>query len=169
VDGGVGGRAQGLIHEQHLLFLHQLANLLDRARGVVAIVERDQSDLATVDAALIVDHLEEGHLGLTDRPICGCRPAVRHGLTDLDLGIGSSGPYFFCARAAPDPMAKTAVNKASHRSVANMVSSNLLVVVIERFPRQGLPVPGGTLPSLLPRAREGNNLAAVSCQASEKR
>ena len=49
--------------EQHLFLLDQLAHLLDRAWRTVAVVQADEVDLAAVDPALIVDHLEVGGLG----------------------------------------------------------------------------------------------------------
>jgi hypothetical protein len=60
--------------------------------------ERDEVDLAAVDAAFFVDLLEVGGLDLADRPVGGGRPAVRHGVTDLDLGIGGAGVVLLLGR-----------------------------------------------------------------------
>src|SRR5213596_1141426 len=54
--------------------------------GAVAVVERDEVDLAAVDPALVVDLLEVGGQGLADRAVRGGRAAVRVRVADLDLG-----------------------------------------------------------------------------------
>src|SRR5260370_15341684 len=44
--------------KQYFLTLNELARLLDRFRRTIGIVKRHVVDLAAVDAALLVDHLE---------------------------------------------------------------------------------------------------------------
>jgi hypothetical protein len=51
LDRGVRRRAQRVEHQQHFFLLDQLARLLDRLGRVVAVVQRDEVDLAAVDAA----------------------------------------------------------------------------------------------------------------------
>src|SRR4051812_588423 len=73
-------------YQRHLVALHQPARLLDRLRRRVAVVERDQVDLAAVDAAALVEHFEIADLALAQRPERRYRPAVGHGLADFDFG-----------------------------------------------------------------------------------
>src|SRR5260370_17965347 len=73
--------------EQHLLLLDQLAHLLHRLGRAVAVVERDEVDLAAVDAALIVDHLEIGGLGPPDRPVGGGGTAIRPDVATLGFAF----------------------------------------------------------------------------------
>jgi hypothetical protein len=74
--------------------LDQLADLLHGLRRRIAVVIGDEVDLAAVDAALVVDHLEIGFFGLADDAIGRRRTAVRHDVADLDLGIGRAGVVF---------------------------------------------------------------------------
>jgi hypothetical protein len=55
--------------QQHLVLLDELARLLDRLRRAVAVVVADEVDLAAVDAALLVDHLEVRGDRLADRAV----------------------------------------------------------------------------------------------------
>ena len=87
----VGRRPERAEQKQDLVGLDQLARLLDRPRRTVAVVQRKQADLASVDAALLIEHLEIGRLGPADGAERGERAAVRHGLSDLDLGVGHAG------------------------------------------------------------------------------
>jgi len=76
--------------EGHLLLLDQAPDLLHRLGRAVAVIERDQVDLAAVDAALLIDHLEEGGFRLADGAVGGSRTAVRHGLANLYFGAGDA-------------------------------------------------------------------------------
>ena len=80
--------------EEDFVALHELADLLDRLRRAVGVVILDQVDLAAVDAALVVDHLHVGGLRLADIGIDGIGARERHGLADLDFGIGRAGVVF---------------------------------------------------------------------------
>ena len=91
LDRGVGRRAERVEHHQHLVALDQLAHLFDGLRRTVGVVVGDELDLAPVDAAVFVDHLEIGFFGLADDAIGGGGAAVGHDVTDLDLGIGRTG------------------------------------------------------------------------------
>src|SRR5207253_10145724 len=64
LDGGVGRRADGAIDEQDSVTLDQLPGHLDRLWRAVAIVERDEPDLAPVDAAFLVHCIEVRDAGV---------------------------------------------------------------------------------------------------------
>ena len=98
-DRGVVRRAHGREDERHLVALDQPPGLLDRLRRHVAVVERDQVDLTAVDAALRVDHPEIGCLTLAENAKGGDRPAIGHGLADLDFGGGDAGLIGCCGSA----------------------------------------------------------------------
>src|SRR6185312_9609642 len=57
----------------------------------VAVIEAQQIDLAAVDAAFIVDHGDIGRFRAADRAIGRGRPAIGHGLADLDLAGADAG------------------------------------------------------------------------------
>jgi hypothetical protein len=71
--------------QRDLVALHQAPRLLHRLRRRVAIVERNQVDLAAIDAAALVQHLEIADLALAERAERRYRTAVGHGLADLDF------------------------------------------------------------------------------------
>src|SRR5262249_17977578 len=58
LDGDVWNRADSADFGQHADILDQLAGLLNRFRCTVGIVKLRKADLAAIDAALFVDHLE---------------------------------------------------------------------------------------------------------------
>lgn len=91
LHGGLGRRAERVEHQEDLVALDQLADLLHRLRRRVAVVIGDPADLAAVDAALVVDHLEIGFLGLADDAVGGSRSRIGLDIADLDLGVGDSG------------------------------------------------------------------------------
>ena len=94
LDRAVRWRAERVEYGEHLVALDQLADLLDGLRRRIGVVIGDEVDLAAVDAALVVDHLEIGFFGLADDAIGRRRTAVRHDIADLDLGIGRAGVVF---------------------------------------------------------------------------
>jgi hypothetical protein len=98
LNGRVRGRADNLEGEQDLVAFDEFAHLLDRFRRTVGVVVLNEVEFTAVDAALLVDHPEIGGLGLSDARIGRCRPAERHGLADLDLGIGCAGVVIFLRR-----------------------------------------------------------------------
>ncbi len=91
LDRGVGRSAQRVEDQQHLVALDQPPRLFHRRRRTVGIVVGDEGDLAAVDAALLVDLVEVGNLGLADHAIGGRRPTIRHDVADLDLGVAGAG------------------------------------------------------------------------------
>src|SRR5205814_8320928 len=95
VNRGVGRGAERVEQQQHAVALDQLAHLLDGLRRAVAVVVGDEVDLAAVDAALLVDHREEGGLGLADDAVGRGRAAIGVGVADLDLAIAGAAVVFF--------------------------------------------------------------------------
>src|SRR6185369_16270261 len=83
-------RAERVEGAQHLVLLDQLAHQLDRLGRNVAVVVADEVDLATVDAALLVDALPVGLDGLADHPVGRGWTAIGVGVADLDLGVARS-------------------------------------------------------------------------------
>ena len=104
VEIGAGGevqrRAEHAEHHGHFVLLDQAAGLLDRLRRAVAVVDRNEGDLAAVDAAAVVDHLEEGGFGLADLAVGRGRTAIGDGLTDLDFGVADAGAVFLLRESA---------------------------------------------------------------------
>src|ERR1700760_4034393 len=86
----VGDVTQTLEDERDLVFFDQFTNLLDGLGRAVPIIPADQVYLATIDATIIVDHLEVGEFGSAHGAINGDRPAIRHCLADLDLCAGDA-------------------------------------------------------------------------------
>ena len=92
-DRGVMGGADRGEDQRDLVAFDQPPRLLHRLRRRVAVVERDQIDLAAVDAAALVDHLEIADLALAERTERRDRPAIGHGLADLDFGCGDAAHF----------------------------------------------------------------------------
>ena len=86
--------------KQNFVALDELARLLDRLGRAVAVVIADEVDLAAVDAAGVVDHLEIGGLGLADHAVSGSGTAIGHDVADLDFGIGRAGIIFLLRERA---------------------------------------------------------------------
>src|SRR5260370_26709859 len=84
LDRDIGRGADGTDIGQYAVILDQFSGLFDRLRRTEGVVERDQVDLATVDAAGLVDHLEvAGH----HAAVAGerrRRPTIGDGLAELD-------------------------------------------------------------------------------------
>ena len=95
VNRRVRRRAQGTHQKQNLFLLDQLAHHFNRLRWTVAVVQTDEVDLASVDAALFVELLEVGSFNLADRAVGRSRTTVWHGLADFDFGIAGTGIIFF--------------------------------------------------------------------------
>ena len=92
LDGDVGHGSDGADLGKHADILDQLARLLDGFGGAVGIVELGEVDLASVDPALLVEHLEIADHGPSGAGAkSGCRAAERRRLTELDLGVAGPG------------------------------------------------------------------------------
>jgi hypothetical protein len=68
----------------------QPPRLLHGFRRGITVVQRNQIDLAPIDAAALVDHLEIADFPFAERAERGDRAAVGHGLADLDFGGGDA-------------------------------------------------------------------------------
>src|SRR5262249_29522558 len=97
-DRELSGRPNRTIGKGDVLHFDELARLVAGSPRQEAVVGTDQVDLATIDAALIVDHLHVGLLGQTERREPGARTGIRHGLADLDLSIGHPRRVLRCRR-----------------------------------------------------------------------
>ena len=69
LDGGVLRRAERVEQEGHLVLLHETAHLLDCLGRGVAVIERDEIDLAAGDATLVIEPFEERDMAAPDRAI----------------------------------------------------------------------------------------------------
>ena len=94
LDRGIAGRAERVEYQQHLVGFDQLARLLHGLGRIVAVVIGDEADLAAVDAALGIDLVEIGGLGLADGGVGGRRARIGHDVADLDLGVGGARIVF---------------------------------------------------------------------------
>src|SRR6185436_4071781 len=86
VNGRVGWCPERLEDQENAVLFDELANLLHRLGRAIRVVDADEVDLSAVDSPFAVDLLEEGSLELSDGPVGRCRPAIGHGLPDLDFG-----------------------------------------------------------------------------------
>ncbi|MGY4499124.1 hypothetical protein ACVWYH_003055 [Bradyrhizobium sp. GM24.11] len=94
VHGGLRRGAERAIEREHLFLLDEAPRRLDAFRRAVGVVHGEKLDLAPVDAALLVQHLE---IGLADPPEHAVERAgagMRHGLPDLDLGVAGARIVF---------------------------------------------------------------------------
>ncbi|MGY4426678.1 hypothetical protein ACVWY2_009127 [Bradyrhizobium sp. JR6.1] len=83
--GEVARRAERAEHQQHVLTLDEIAGLLDRGLRIGAVIDRDELDLAAIDAAMLVDHVEIGRFRPPDGRERGERSGVGHDIADTDL------------------------------------------------------------------------------------
>ncbi len=88
--------AHGAEHEGDVVVLDQPARGLDRLRRRKAVVERDHVELAPVDAALLVDHVEIGSKYLAGDTERRRRAAIRHDIAEFDFGVGNAGLLGAC-------------------------------------------------------------------------
>jgi hypothetical protein len=98
VHRGLRRRAERAEQGQHFLLLDQPPGGFDRLRRAVGIVHGEELDLAAVDAALFVQHLEIGFADPAEHAVQRTRAAVRHGLPQLDFSVGRTGIVFFLRR-----------------------------------------------------------------------
>ena len=83
--------AHGSEHEGDAVILDQPARRLDRLRRRKTVVERDHVELASVDAAFLVDQVEIGRKSLAGDAERRRRAAIRHDVAELDLGVDNAG------------------------------------------------------------------------------
>src|SRR5207244_8422124 len=73
------------------IFLHELLHRGHCLGRLVAVVLVDEADLAAVDAALVIDHLEVRVERAVDRAIRTRWSVLRSPTADDDLGVGNTG------------------------------------------------------------------------------
>ena len=110
----IARRAERGEHQENLVALDQLADLLDRLRRRIGIVVGDEVDLAAVDAALIVDHPEVGGIGLADDRVNRGRAAIGHRVADLDLGVGDADVVFLLGQCRSCGQNSNQCNRCEH-------------------------------------------------------
>ena len=141
-DRELGGRPDRTEDKGDVLHFDQLARLVPGSPRHEAVVDTDQVDLATIDAALIVDHLHVGLLGQTGSREPGARTGIRHGLADLDLADRSPP-----ARSGRPPTAPWRRSGAGCRTSAETRRSRIRrsgVEISDQRRRRGRArVPGG--------------------------
>ena len=91
VNGGIGWSAQGIEEKGDLILFDEAAHLLHRLGRTVAIIERNKVDLAAANTALLIDHVPERGLKLSNHAIGRRWAAVSDGMTNLDLRRGYPG------------------------------------------------------------------------------
>src|SRR6185437_14374385 len=94
VDRRVRRRAEWIEQERDAILLYQPSRLLDRLGRAVCVVIRDKIQLATIDAALLVDHAEIRGLRLASGRIRRGGTAIRIGVAELDLFVGDARRLF---------------------------------------------------------------------------
>ena len=100
--GNIAGRAERPEHQMHVVLLDEVAGQLQRGRGIGIVVAGDEADLAAVDAAAIVDHVEIGGLRLADRAEFRERPRIGHDVADADFLVGRIGLIRTLLRHRPE-------------------------------------------------------------------
>ena len=80
-------RAKRAEHQEHLLLLNQFARPRHSFPGVGAVIDGHELDLAPVDAAALVDHLEKRGFRLSDSGKCRHRTGIGHDVADADFGL----------------------------------------------------------------------------------
>ena len=93
-DRGIGRRSHRADDGEHVVLLDHFAMLFDGARRAVAVIERNEFDLAAVHAALFVDHGVVGGLHPALGAVGRQRSAVRIGLADDDFAVARAGIVF---------------------------------------------------------------------------
>jgi len=88
---GLRRGSERTIQREHFLLLHQAPCRFNAFRRAVGIVQRQEVDLAPVDTALLVEHLEIGLADPAQHAVERARAGMRHGLADLDFGIARAG------------------------------------------------------------------------------
>ena len=94
VHGGLRRGAERAVQRQHFLLLDQPPRRLDAFRRAVGVVHGEEFDLASVDAALFVQHLEIGLADPAQHAVERAGAGMRHGLAELDFGVAGAGIVF---------------------------------------------------------------------------
>jgi hypothetical protein len=75
----------------HALLLDELPGMFGCRARIGTVVAGDEFDLAPVDAAALVDHVEISGFRPADRSEGGQRAGVGHDVADADFGVGHAG------------------------------------------------------------------------------
>src|SRR5262249_41616936 len=78
-------------NQQDLMQFHQRVGDIEGFQDIRVIVHGHESELATVDSPLIIDHLKVASLGAPDGTIFSERARIRHDVAELDFGVGYTG------------------------------------------------------------------------------
>ena len=149
-DRGVMGGADRGEDQRDLVALDQPPRLLHRLRRRVAVVERDQVDLAAVDAAALVDHLEIADLALAERAERRHRPAIGHGLADLDFGCGDAA-HFGRHRGGRQHQTSDGAQRANSRDETHRLPSPCVVSRAQGRAERPVLRSGGRKHAMTPR------------------
>ena len=87
---------------ENLFLFDQAPRLLHGFRRIVAVVQRDEVDLAAVDAARLVELVEIRADRLADRAVGGRASAVGVGVADLLRRVRADLPIAFCTGSDPN-------------------------------------------------------------------
>src|SRR5207247_11482020 len=87
----VGGRPRATAGREDLVLFHELLHRGHRLGGLVAVFLVDEADLAAVDAALVIDHLEVRVERAVDRAVRTRRSILRSPTANDDLSVGNTG------------------------------------------------------------------------------
>ena len=98
VHGGLRRGAERAVQRQHFLLLDQPPRRLDAFRRAVGVVHGEELYLASVDAALFVQHLEIGFADPAEHAVERAGAGMRHGLSELDFGIARARIVFLLRR-----------------------------------------------------------------------
>ncbi len=139
VDRRVGRCAQRVEQAEHLVLLDELARHLDRLGRRVAVIERDEVDLAAVDAAGVVDHLPEDLVSLADHAIGRRRTAVWAEMTDLDLGIARPVVVLLLSRRRTRRRKQSSGRRAAYETTPTGNQRSLLRLYLCRKVRLKIP------------------------------
>ena len=90
-NGEVSRRSERAEHQQHVVLLDEAARQFQRGRRIGFVVIGDEADLAAVDPAALVDHLEIRRFGFANRAEDLQTAAIGHDVADADFGIGHAG------------------------------------------------------------------------------
>src|SRR6266571_1680560 len=86
-DCSVRRRSGTLEEQQDPILFHEPASLLERPRGDVGVIVRNECDFATVDSAFRIDFRKILLLRSTDEVISRSRAGIRHDVADLNFGV----------------------------------------------------------------------------------
>jgi len=98
MHGGLRRGAERAVQRQHFLLLDQPPRRLDAFRRTVSVVHAEEFYLASVDAALFVQHLKIGFADAPQHAVERTRAAMRHGLAELDFGVAGARIVFLLRR-----------------------------------------------------------------------